>query len=432
MTFTLVLSLSLALLALATMQSCYVYSYCRFLKKPFGTIKDSARHTPFDESHSAGTDVAVVLCLRGVDPELPNCLAGILKQRYRDFNLHIVVDSEADPAVEFVERFFADKKFQPHLHVIQHIGEQRSLKCSALLEALQQIPPHIKIIAFIDADIAPDPNWLADLVAPLDCVEVGATTGNRWFSPNTATLGGYIRKLWNAAAIVQMEIYNIAWGGTLAIKRSVIEQCQLPEIWRNSFCEDTLLTTTLAKHDYKLVRVPNLISVNAESTSVAASFWWIVRQLITIRLYHPSWPLVKLHGLATSVGGVFALLGLVIVALSGSQRELYTLLAVLIVFQAWNLSLLIVVERANLAIVDSRETNQRKTTQKAAWPMQILAFLLIQLIQPIACIFAGRARHVRWREIKYEIDKQEVLLMEYLPYNETKSYGIESGTDSIS
>ena len=52
-----------------------------------------------------------------------------------------------------------------------------------------------------------------------------------------------------------------------------------------------------------------LISVNTESTSVKDSFFWIVRQLLTIRLYHPRWTLVKIHGLATTVGSVIAPLG---------------------------------------------------------------------------------------------------------------------------
>lgn len=431
MTFTLILFLSLALLALATMQTCYVYTYYRFLKQSPRGLNDTTRRAAANESTSANSQIALVLCLRGVDPELSDCLAGISAQQYREFQLHIVVDSEDDPAVEFVNGFFADKNFKPALHVIQHAGDRCSLKCSALLEALQQIPVHIQIIAFIDADTVPDPNWLGDLVAPLADEEVGATTGNRWFAPAAATFGGYVRKIWNAAAIVQMDIYNIAWGGSLAIKRSVIDQCRLSEIWNTSFCEDTLLSTALAKHGFKLVRVPHLISVNTESTSVKDSFWWIVRQLMTIRLYHPRWPLVKIHGFATTVGSVFALLGLVLLLVSGNQRELYWLLAVLIAFQSWNLLLLWIVERTNLAIVESRENDQETTAETVNWPLQILAYLLVQLIQPVACVFADRARRIQWRGIKYEIDKQKVVMTGYVPYREIKSSGRKSAADSI-
>ena len=48
--------------------------------------------------------VAVILCLRGTDPFLPDCIKAILSQDYPSFDLLIVIDNESDPARAVVER----------------------------------------------------------------------------------------------------------------------------------------------------------------------------------------------------------------------------------------------------------------------------------------------------------------------------------------
>ncbi len=432
MTTTLVVLLSLALLGLAIMQTSYVYGCWRFLRQSPAWLIDRAEDDISNLPAGIDTKVALVLCLRGADPGLSDCLSGISAQNYTNFELHIVVDSQEDPALETVNHFFADKNLKPVLHVVQQPHSSCSLKCSAILEAVAKVPIHVPTLAFIDADTVPDPNWLRDLVTPLQAVNVGATTGNRWFSPGEATLGSYVRKIWNAAAIVQMDLYNIPWGGSLAIKRDVLIQCNLPELWQHSFCEDTLLTTALECQGLQVVRVPQLIAVNTESTSVRDSFFWITRQLLTVRLYHPKWILVKIHGLATTVGSVIAPLGLMALIWQGNQREFLWLLLVFLFFQAWNLLLLSVVERINLKIAGLRYGDQLKPDQSVHWPLQVTAYLLIQLIQPLACLVAASVQRVRWRGIEYEIGKRKIFMTAYVPYRKSNSFSQNSKVDSLS
>ena len=44
-----------------------------------------------------------------------------------------------------------------------------------------------------------------------------------------------------------------------------------------------------------------LIMENTESSKLRDAFRWITRQLLTVRLHHPTWPLVFVHGLATAI-----------------------------------------------------------------------------------------------------------------------------------
>ena len=73
-----------------------------------------------------------------------------------------------------------------------------------------------------DADTIAHPTWLRELAGALADPTVGAATGNRWYMPDEISAAAMVRYLWNAAAIVQMYCYRIAWGGTLAVKTSVL------------------------------------------------------------------------------------------------------------------------------------------------------------------------------------------------------------------
>ena len=50
---------------------------------------------------------AVILCLRGADPQLVDCLSGLLRQDYERWELRIVVDHVSDPSLSVVENLLA-------------------------------------------------------------------------------------------------------------------------------------------------------------------------------------------------------------------------------------------------------------------------------------------------------------------------------------
>ena len=230
-----------------------------------------------------------MLCLRGPDPTLPDCLAGLLKQRYPNFDLHLIVDSDDDPVISIATSTLQkiDSPIGVHWHTVVNRGSCCSLKCSALVSAVMSLESQDsspEIVAFVDADALVDPDWLNRLVAPLvnssddtsggdsDAIRVGATTGNRWFEPIDSNLGSQLRAAWNAAALPQMQIYQVAWGGSLAMKLETIQKCGLLDLWSQAFCEDTMLSRVLRDHGLQVQRVPELIVVNQESTRLASSF----------------------------------------------------------------------------------------------------------------------------------------------------------------
>ncbi len=403
---------------LIAMQTMYVVTYFRFLNS--GRLKQKENEDQGNDDRPQAIEpgnaprVAVVLCLRGADPSLPDCLNGLARQSYREFELHIVVDSPHDPSLEIADRFK-----QTHLHPIVHVLDehpaQRSLKCSAILKAIRSIPERIETIAFLDADTMPDPEWLADLTRPLSHPKIGATTGNRWFQPDDPAAGSLLRQVWNGAAVVQMAIYDIAWGGSFAIKRSTLDSTNILERWSDSFCEDTLLTDELERKGLRLYRVPQLICLNTESTSLASAIPWISRQLLTTRLYHRRWPLVQLHALSIFLGSYGALAIAILLIATSDWKIASWVLVSMVVFLASSLILQAIIERANTRIVGQRyRLSSRPESRLSLRKLQ--AVILAQLVQPWACWRATFLKNVWWRGIRYRIGPgRQIRMTEYRP-----------------
>lgn len=348
--------------------------------------------------------VAVILCLKGTDESLNDCLSGLICQDYPDFELHIVIHSPNDPATGVVEEFFSHVQHKPRIHFLAYPEPTCSLKCSAIVQAIEALPERIEVVALIDGDAVVDDSWLNDLVTPLEDSGIGATTGNRWYSPADGGLGSVVRKIWNAAAVVQMQRYQIAWGGALAIRKDVIERCGILATWRKSFCEDTPLTHLLQQHKLRLHRVPNLIIEDRARISLPSAFQWISRQLLTVRLHHPAWPMVLLHGVAIGVASIIAPLLIVGLFWWAMASDAWTLLQATLLYQAFNFVLLFVISRSNQRVINARASyNRSEDAVDNHLVMHFCATLITQVVQPFAIWQANSMEKVTWRGATYQV-----------------------------
>jgi cellulose synthase/poly-beta-1,6-N-acetylglucosamine synthase-like glycosyltransferase len=346
---------------------------------------------------------AVILCLRGCDPFLEECLESIFEQEHSDYQLHIVVDNRQDPAWKVAESLvkrFGSEKVQ--IEALEDRQSTCSLKCSSVVQAIRRLDDSFENVALVDADTMPHRAWLGDLTAPLTDEGVGAATGNRWYMPETSSWGAMVRYLWNAAAVVQMYWYEIAWGGTLAVKRTVIDELGLLDRWSRAFCEDTMLRRQLGKHGLRVKFVPSLMMVNREDVGLASCLSWISRQLLTARLYHPLWLLVLAHGLGTTVVLVAAIAVTVIAAINGNWPAVVWCAGGLFGYEFIMVSLLIPMELAVRRIVRSRGESTRWFSAKTLVRL-VPAIVLTQLVYTVALLLAQFGRKVDWRGVSYEI-----------------------------
>lgn len=360
---------------------------------------------------------ATILCLRGGDPFLEDCISALFRLDYPNYDIHIVIDNDDDPAWKVVNQVLSREQ-RDRVHVTSLIDRREtcSLKCSSVLQAVSQLDEAVEFIAILDADTIPHASWLRELAGGLADEKVGVATGNRWYMPEKPTLGALIRYAWNAAAVVQMYSYKIPWGGSLAIKTHVLRETDVLDKWGNSFCEDTMMQRVLAPLKLKVNFVPSLMMINREGCDVKGYFGWVRRQLLTARLYHPGWPLVVGHGLLTSVGPLMALvLGIMGLAASDQQTAWWGLGG----FALYEIVVMLMLPPMEFAVRDIVKFRG----EPIDWLSPATFFQLLFAIPATAVVYTAAlasacfVRAVNWRGISYDVGGPfKIRMLEYQPY----------------
>jgi hypothetical protein len=366
----------------------------------------------------------VVLCLRGADPSLERCLAGLLHQDYPNYSLWIVVDSETDSAHALLSKLLdhiPEPRAAVHVLVLEDRLPTCSLKVSAELQAIKALREQCSVVAFIDADVVPQPDWLRSLVQPLLDPSVGASTGVRWYSPQGDGWGTVVRYLWNAGAATQMYCFGIPWGGSLAFRIDAIERANLLKHWEHCFCEDTSSAEGLRSAGLALRLVPEAIMINDETIDLRAVWTFMRRQLVCSRLHHPSWSVLAACNLAHSaaLAATLAWVGWCI-ALGWWPWAVFgvTLLGVYgaglmsaILWGEWQLRRL------------ARARGIELPTFVRSWRAW-LTLPLMQVLHTLSMLSALAARQIVWRGITYVIEgRGKIRLVQYHPYEVTRQTG---------
>ncbi len=363
---------------------------------------------------------AVILCLRGVDPFLANCLKALLEQDYPQYDLKIVVDSQEDPAWQVASDTVAEcNATNVQISPLKIASTVCSLKCSSLIQAVSELDSSYKVVALVDADAVVHSSWLRELVTPLMHPKVGATTGNRWYLAQGSYWGTLIRYIWNVSAVIQMYLYGICWGGTLAIKTQVIHETGMLERWARGLSEDTMLKGILAEYDLKVKFVPSLLIFNREECTLANLMNWMKRQLLISRLYHSQWWLVV-------VEAVFSTL---------LPNLIFVLVFVNILLAKWDVSLILFTCYSlyifSLVLITTAVEIEVRKVINYRWLMPNISFttLIKKLIEiPLTHWFYGYTlvssmwmSKVYWRKIVYRIKSPfNIQLTKYHPYQSDK------------
>lgn len=408
------LTLALLLSALTLLLSIALAVLRRPLASDFHS-GESATSNPQHEQLPA----AVILCVRGADPTLPACLDGLLTQDHPDHEIHIVMDSESDPAASVIDQAIARyPSTRVQVHILQDRNPRRGLKVSAILHALSFIPDSVPVIAFLDSDAEPQADWLCQLAGPLQSPEVGATTGVRWFEPSAGNVWSLVRAKWNLYAVILMRYFNIAWGGSFAIRRDVIEKSGLLSRWSESICEDTCVGDVLAAAGYRVRMVPAVAMVNRETTDLSGCWRFMVRQLVFTRMHSRSWLMVLTFGLAFMLLSILVPVSTV-ASLAGEHWWAFALLAF-----SWLMLHIAITQTEQLLAGLSRKHNTEAIDHARTLPVArrgaAMHNLLIQFLcvtmSGCAIIQAGRTRVLTWRGISYRLHQSGVTLIEYVPF----------------
>ncbi|MDR1268593.1 MAG: glycosyltransferase family 2 protein [Planctomycetaceae bacterium] len=371
----------------------------------------------------------VALTLRGVDPFLKRCLEGLLTQDYPNYSVRLVVDHPDDAALgvakEIVESCRADNV---EFIVVDEHFETCTLKCNSLYHAVVSLDPSYEVVVILDADTNPHRNWLRQLVEPLSDSRYAAATGQRWYIPASPNLGSLVRYLWNAAAVVQLYLYRIAWGGSLALRRDLFTKGNLLDSWKTAFTDDAAISESVKRVRSKTAFVPSLFMVNRETCTLKSFHRWVKRQLLCAKLHHPAWNAVAFQGILITLP-LLVCIGLLVTGFLLGEKSLI----------CWNLGTLAVYWSGvfgTLPIMEQaiRKQLRQRGEQLEQWTtgltIRVLSLIPItQIVYTSALIQLYFLQRVEWRGVEYKIGPgKQVRLIEYKPY---KNHDTENNSQSI-
>ncbi|WP_417386808.1 glycosyltransferase [Gimesia sp.] len=371
----------------------------------------------------------VLLSLRGNDPFLEHCLDGLLNQDYPDYRVKIVVDHVSDPALGFVRQYL---RKHPHPNCEIMIRHQQAFHCglknASLVQAIQSVPADVEVVAWLDADVVPHRSWLRDLVAPLRDTEVGIASGIRWYAPESTNAGTLIRHAWNAAAVLQMLSMDIAWGGSIALSRSVFQDSRFSDTMLKMMWDDTGLKAITDRLNRKLVFSPAATMLNAESIALDSSLRFISRQLVNARFYHSHFWFIATLGFVSALAQT-VLAGLGLLFLYQGQQLAAGLVAGVLAFAGAAVAFSIYrlgsrIER----LVESRGGRLRRH------PLKMLNYMWWMPYLFCGCLIAAiRTRTINWRGVIYYVPAPfEIYINYYEPYQAPAPVSVRAELENVS
>ena len=219
--------------------------------------------------------VAIIAPHYGWDDDTEEHAKSLLVQEYGgDYHIYFVthemVDIGHDISFPHLEGLVKDV---PHANVtlapnIIDNNLPRSQKVQNLLTIIENLPDDIEVIAFVDADVKIQEDWLKLLVTPLQDSSIGATVGGRFYFPQTWNFASLVEATWvNFQLALQGDhSLTMVWGGSNAFRRELLEKGKILQRWENATIED--LNTTRAVRDVKckIHFVPDCVAVTQTSS----------------------------------------------------------------------------------------------------------------------------------------------------------------------
>jgi len=232
--------------------------------------------------------VTLVMPATGPLPGLENLLTALTVQSLRPHRLIVAVESREDPAYARLATFEHDSRLNIEL-VVAGLSPLRSQKCTNLLAALANLQPDDAYIVLLDADIRPQPWWLAALVAPLAAGRADVVNGYRWpvpiiLSPSAALVAGIDRAL---ALLPRLSQTRTIWGGSLAVTRRALEILDLPNTIGRTLTEDLPIGDRAAETGLRVLTRRAFRPITPLSGSFHDLWRFGRRQYQLIRLYRP-------------------------------------------------------------------------------------------------------------------------------------------------
>jgi hypothetical protein len=264
--------------------------------------------------------VAIILPIRGTPP--PGLWPALVAQDYDRWRIVFAVESTADPAYGALSALIGERGEI----VVAGAALDTGQKVHNQLAALKRLCAGDEVVVFADADILPRPDWLSRLVMPLLEPGIDAVSGYRWLVPADGRLATHFVCLANAqiATVPRLRRVNLAWGGSMALRRETLEALDLERWWRGSLDDDIQLTRALWARGLKVNAPRELLVPSPAAYGWREAIAFGRRQYLLVRTYAPA------HWLGAALATALPLAGWAIalpLALGGDPLALGVILA---------------------------------------------------------------------------------------------------------
>jgi hypothetical protein len=353
--------------------------------------------------------VALVLPATGALPGLEDLLAALCAQSLKPRRLIVSVEAREDPAYRRVAAL-AEQFPQLNIElVVAGLSPLRSQKCTNLLAALAQLDADDAYIVLLDADIRPQPWWLAMLVAPLAAGRADLVNGYRWPVPTRISLGAVLVTAIDRAVAVLPRVRwtRPAWGGSLAFTRNALAALDLPNTIGHSLTEDLPIGDRAAQMDLRMLTRRAIRPPTPLAGDLRDVWRFARRQYQLIRLYRPGMWCFAAFVVTTDLAARIAMLSNVL---------------------GWGLALpaLLVLACLGSTATEIRLAISRKLGVTDRIGFRVAQHLLVWTILPApmfhaSVVWGGAVTSpVVWRHVRYVVDKTgQVIDIARRPYSDT-------------
>jgi glycosyltransferase involved in cell wall biosynthesis len=346
----------------------------------------------------------VGMTLRGADPHLPETLRRVMRQDYPNYEFHVVIDSQADPAWAIVEEAIAECDVQNvFIHELRDRYDTCSRYCSALAQYIDQLDDSTELIGFCAGDSLVPKHWLREMAAAFSDPEVGGTLGNRWYIPTSNQWGTIIRRSWNASAVPSMWVLGSPWSSALSMRYSDAKKMNLSEKLKHSLVEDAPSRDAIQDLGLKMKFLPQLMVPNYEDISVSSCFQFIYRQTLFTRLYNRSWATMFIGSIVRAFLVVFPWFYGAYFLIQGQANLGYLTLGAAFIYQAGLITLLSVLDNAIQSVLpEKRDINSGSAIIRL---LKVFCSAPINQVMQVAAFFCCLSvRKMEWRGVTYDVN----------------------------
>jgi ceramide glucosyltransferase len=348
------------------------------------------------------TPQAALICpCKGNERGLEENLLALTRFDYPNYEIYFALATSLDPALKIIERVKAASPRPVHI-LIAGPPEDCGEKVFNLARTVEGLPEKFEVLVFVDSDARLPRGWLTKLVAPLQNIQVGATTGYRWIFPSGTGIGMFASAMasaWNAsvATLLGKPNGNFCWGGATAIRRKTFDDVNVLEAWKGALSDDFALTNALQQVSRPIVFCSECFAATIHPWTWSELLEFTTRQMLITRIYsNRRWLVGGLMNLAYVLTMLYAVYVILYCMVDGDPWSQLVLVALAVP--------LLAAMKGGLRVV---AINEAIPEWKIKLPETSVACVLLAPIVPFLFawnfVASSISKRIRWRGIRYEL-----------------------------